>query len=106
MTSRERVKRAIHFQGVDHIPHFLPDGKENDIVWFWTPREPDRQPWAVGADGLEHRTTAKRPVWPFPMSRARRSVSFPTTTTRGTSRTRPAPSRPTTPRPTRSTAWA
>ena len=27
MISRERVKRAIHFQGVDHIPHFLPDGK-------------------------------------------------------------------------------
>lgn len=27
MTSRERVKRAIHFKGVDHIPHFLPDGK-------------------------------------------------------------------------------
>ncbi len=42
MTSRERVKRAIHFQGVDHIPHFLPDGKENDLAWFWIPKEPDR----------------------------------------------------------------
>ena len=30
MNSRERVQRAIHFQGPDHIPHHLPDGKEND----------------------------------------------------------------------------
>jgi hypothetical protein len=30
MTSRERVKRAIHFQGVDHIPHHLPDGNKTE----------------------------------------------------------------------------
>ena len=66
MTSRERVKRAIHFQGVDHMPHFLPDGKENDILWLWTPREPDRQPWAVGGDGLEHHTDAWGTTWTRP----------------------------------------
>jgi hypothetical protein len=27
MTSRERVTRAIHFQGPDCLPHFLPDGR-------------------------------------------------------------------------------
>ncbi|MFZ5516264.1 MAG: uroporphyrinogen decarboxylase family protein [Candidatus Zhuqueibacterota bacterium] len=41
MTSRERVKRAIHFQRPDHIPHYLPDGGENDILWA--------APWTVGA---------------------------------------------------------
>ena len=46
MNSRERVKRAIHFQGPDHIPHYLPDGKENDILWLWTERAPEIQPWA------------------------------------------------------------
>lgn len=41
MTSRDRVKRAINFQGPDRIPHYLPDGKENDILWA--------APWTVGA---------------------------------------------------------
>ena len=63
MNSRERVKRAIHFQGVDHIPHHLPDGKENDILWLWTPRVPDTQPWTVGADGLERRIDAYGVTW-------------------------------------------
>lgn len=66
LTSRERVKRAIHFQGVDHMPHYLPDGKENDILWLWTPREPDRQPWTVGQDGLEHRIDAWGTTWTRP----------------------------------------
>ncbi len=66
MTSRERVKRAIHFQGVDHIPHYLPDGKENDILWLWPARAPDRQPWAVGADGFEHRIDAWGTTWTRP----------------------------------------
>lgn len=35
MNSRERVKKAIHFQGPDHIPHFLPDNQENDLIWLW-----------------------------------------------------------------------
>ena len=67
MTSRERVKRAIHFQGVDHIPHHLPDGKENDILWLWTPRTPDPQPWTAGADGLERRTDAWGVTWVRPV---------------------------------------
>lgn len=66
MTSRERVKRAIQFQGVDRMPHYLPDGKENDILWLWTPREPDPRPWAVGADGFEHRTDAWGTTWTRP----------------------------------------
>ena len=63
MNSRECVKRAIHFQGVDHIPHYLPDGKENDILWIWTPRVPDPQPWTVGNDGLERRHDAWGITW-------------------------------------------
>ena len=63
MISRERVKRAIHFQGVDHIPHYLPDDKENDILWLWTPRVPDPQPWTVGSDGLERRHDAWGITW-------------------------------------------
>jgi hypothetical protein len=55
ITSRYRVKRAIHFQGVDRIPHYLPDGRENDILWLWPAHSPDRQPWRVGEDGYEHR---------------------------------------------------
>ncbi len=53
MTSRERVKRAIHFQGPDKVPHFLPDGEENDILWLWLERPQDRQEWAPipGAGG-------------------------------------------------------
>jgi uroporphyrinogen decarboxylase len=67
MTSRERVKRAIHFQGVDHIPHHLPDGKENDILWLWTPRVPDPQPWTAGAEGLERRIDAYGVTWVRPV---------------------------------------
>lgn len=66
MNSRERVQRAIHFKGVDHIPHFLPDGQANDLLWHWTSREPDLRPWAVGADGLEHRTNAWGTTWTRP----------------------------------------
>jgi uroporphyrinogen decarboxylase len=44
MTSREGVKRAIYFQKPGRIPHYLPDGKENDILWL--------APWTVGK-GLE-----------------------------------------------------
>jgi uroporphyrinogen decarboxylase len=66
MTSRERVKRAIHFQGTDHIPHYLPDGKENDVLWLWTPREPARQPWTVEADGMERQIDAWGTTWTRP----------------------------------------
>ncbi|MCX6925095.1 MAG: hypothetical protein NT154_18065 [Verrucomicrobia bacterium] len=45
MTSEERVRTAIHFNGPDRIPHFLPDGKENDIEWLWIQRPSPIQDW-------------------------------------------------------------
>ncbi len=57
MTSRERVKRAVHFQKPDNVPHFLPDGRENDLLWLW-PVRPDKMPWTLQADGNERRIDA------------------------------------------------
>jgi uroporphyrinogen-III decarboxylase len=57
VNSRERVRRAVHFQHPDHIPHFLPDGKENDIIWAapWNlggnPGLVVKQPWHVCSNG-------------------------------------------------------
>ena len=52
MSSRERVKRAIHFQAPDRVPHYLPDGGENDILWLWLERPGDRQAWTpIGEAG-------------------------------------------------------
>ncbi len=51
MTHRERVKKAIYFAGPDHVPHYLADGLENDLIWasIWTTDKgitcPDIQPW-------------------------------------------------------------
>jgi hypothetical protein len=70
MISRERVKRAVHFQGVDRMPHFLPDGKENDILWLWPQREPDRQPWTLEPDGFERRIDAWGTTWTRPAGEA------------------------------------
>lgn len=50
MTARERVRRAIHFEGPDRIPHLLPDGGENDILWLWPPPMPPRQDWTNKGD--------------------------------------------------------
>ena len=50
MTSRERVKHAVHFNGPDRIPHYLPDGKENDILWLWVPKPPPIQDWTNVGD--------------------------------------------------------
>lgn len=47
MNSRERVRRAIHFQNPDRVPHYLPDGLENDILWLWTDRPDDLQPLVI-----------------------------------------------------------
>lgn len=71
MTSRERVWRAIHFKGPDRIPHYLPDGEPNDIVWLWPERPGDRQPWttAVGegrSRGGQQRIDAWGVVWERP----------------------------------------
>jgi len=62
MNSRERVKRAIHFQGPDHIPHYLPDGGENDILWLWLDRPPDPQPWTDVGDH-QQRIDAWGVIW-------------------------------------------
>jgi uroporphyrinogen decarboxylase len=50
MTSRERVRRAVQFRGPDRIPHHLPDGKENDILWLWIPKPPPIQDWTNVGD--------------------------------------------------------
>jgi hypothetical protein len=42
MTSKERVRKAVRFQGPDKVPHFLPDDKENDLFWA--------APWNVGGN--------------------------------------------------------
>jgi len=70
MNSRERVRRALYFKGVDHIPHYLPDGGENDILWLWIPCQPDRQPWTAGADGRERRRDAWGVTWVRPLGAA------------------------------------
>ncbi len=62
MNGRERVKRAITFQGPDRLPHFLPDGGENDLIWLW-PKRDDDIAWAPSADGRWRRTDAWGTVW-------------------------------------------
>ncbi len=63
MISRERVWRAIHFQGPDRLPHFLPDGGENDLLWLWLPRPGDREPWTDLPDGRRRRVDAWGVTW-------------------------------------------
>jgi len=60
--SRERVQRAIHFQRPDHVPHYLPDGQENDILWLWLERPPDIQDWRAVGDH-ERKVDAWGVVW-------------------------------------------
>ena len=50
MTSRERVRKAIHFEGPDRIPHYLPDGKPNDIEWLWISKPAPIQEWTHMGD--------------------------------------------------------
>lgn len=50
MTSLERVRAAIHFTGPDRIPHFLPDGKTNDLEWIWIPKPAPVQDWTNEGD--------------------------------------------------------
>jgi hypothetical protein len=51
LSGLERVRRAVHFQQPDHIPHFLPDGGPNDIEWLWLERP--RTGLAVGWHPVE-----------------------------------------------------
>jgi len=50
MISRERVKRAVNCKEVDRIPHFLPDGKENDLIWLWQDHPEPRMDWTNKGD--------------------------------------------------------
>jgi len=63
MTSLERVRRAIHFQKPDRMPHYLPDGQENDLLWLWPDRPSDRQPWATLPDGRQRRVDSWGVTW-------------------------------------------
>ncbi|HEY3378448.1 MAG TPA: uroporphyrinogen decarboxylase family protein [Armatimonadota bacterium] len=63
MTSRERVQQAIHFQGPDRMPHYLPDGGENDLLWLWPGRPDDQQPWTPLPDGRQRRVDAWGVTW-------------------------------------------
>ena len=45
MTSRERVKRTINFQGSDRMPHYLTDDKENDLLCLWMDGPGPIQDW-------------------------------------------------------------
>jgi len=50
MTSRERVRRAVKFQGPDRIPYQLPDPWGGDIRWIGFDKDPDWQPAEPGMD--------------------------------------------------------
>jgi len=50
MTSRERVKRAVNMKEVDRIPHFLPDGEENDLIWLWQEKPAPKSEWTNRGD--------------------------------------------------------
>ncbi|MFA5206714.1 MAG: uroporphyrinogen decarboxylase family protein, partial [Lentisphaeria bacterium] len=44
------------FQRPDQVPCFLPDGRENDLLWLWLPRPPVAQEWTpVLGTGLDRR---------------------------------------------------
>ena len=90
MTSLERVRKAIHFQGPDRIPHLLPDGRENDILWLWLRRPPERQSWTQYGDherridewGVvweksERNSMGEAVVWPIPDVECQAEYEFP-----------------------------
>ncbi len=63
MTSRELVKRSIHFMNHDRIPHFLPDGKDNDILWLWMGRPENIEDWITLPDGRQKCIDCWGVVW-------------------------------------------
>ena len=63
MTSKERVKKAIHFEAPDHIPHYLPDGKENDILWIMPDLESIEQPWYEAGANIWERSDIWGTTW-------------------------------------------
>jgi len=50
MTARERVQKAIHFNGPDRIPHCLPDEGPNDLRQVWKPGLPPKKDWYNDGD--------------------------------------------------------
>ena len=90
MTSLERVRKAIHFGGPDRIPHLLPDGRENDILWLWLRRPPERQPWTpyggherrvdewgVVWEKSERNSMGEAVAWPIPDITRQAEYAFP-----------------------------
>lgn len=50
MNCRERVRRAIYFQGPDRIPHYLPDDGPDDILWLWPQGLEPQRDWTNDGD--------------------------------------------------------
>ena len=69
MDSRERVNRAVNFEQPDRVPHFLPDGGENDIIWLWIPEPQGIQPWQEN-NGIDSRVDCWAVRWEKPHGRA------------------------------------
>lgn len=59
MTSKERVQRAIHFQGPDRLPVYLSDGLPNDIFWLW----PDYSGLGTGWHPVQEHPDPSLCVW-------------------------------------------
>lgn len=62
MTSRDRVKAAVHFHSPDRMPHYLPDDGPNDILWLWPGCPEDIRPWHE-ENGRTLRTDCWGIVW-------------------------------------------
>jgi hypothetical protein len=65
MTSKELVKKAIHFQRPERLPQYLPDDQENDLIWFWIKVPEDIQPWTVKGN-VEQRIDCWGVLWERP----------------------------------------
>lgn len=63
MKSNIRVKKAIHFDSPDHIPHYLPDGKHRDILWLWPKRPPEKKPWTKVSERIDERIDEWGVLW-------------------------------------------
>ena len=50
MTGKERIRRAVLFQGPDRIPQSLPDPWGNDMIMPWPGEDPARKPCLPGED--------------------------------------------------------
>lgn len=63
MQSYRRVKKAIYFEMPDHIPHYLPDDGENDILWLWFPRPEEKKPWTKVSERVDERIDEWGVLW-------------------------------------------